>query len=123
MGLSTDIQADLAEAYVGDLADVYQALTVTSYSSSVYNPTTGVPARTGTTRTVYGAVLDDKLNNIKNEPHRLRELEILILDQDKGSSDFNIGDKVTYSSSTFEIVEIMIDPVGATHTLKCEKWP
>lgn len=122
MGIYQDIQDELKEAMKDDLLDAVAILTVTEEeSSTTYNPVGGVVSSTPIVYTMNCIILDDEEENKDGEDTSVDFIELLILDSDKTVPKFKTRMKVTVRETNYEIGKIEIDPVGATHTIKCRK--
>ena len=126
MGIYQDIQTDVKEAMAGDLLDTVATLTVTEeVSSTTYDPTAGVgDAAVSATPVVYTMdciILGDKEENKDLEDTSTDFVKLLILDSLKTVSEFKPGMKANVRNTDYEIGRVMIDPAGATHTIKCRK--
>jgi len=121
MGLYDDLQTDLTEAWNNDLSDAVVDIEFTILSAPVYDPSTGVSTPTEVVHTMRGIVLINETKEITQEPNRTHDLEIIILDVDK-TEDFVIDTKVTYNGGDYKISEYEVDPVTASHTIKCVRW-
>lgn len=126
MGVYLDIQTDMKEAMAGDLADAVATLTITeSVSSTTYDPTAGVgSAAVAATPVVY--TMDCIIPGDEQEEKDMSDtsmdfVEILVLDSMKTLEVFKPGMKANVRDTDYEIGKVEIDPVGATHTLKCRK--
>ncbi len=126
MGVYTDIQTDVKEAMAGDLFDAVASLVITeSVSSTVYDPTAGVgDAAVSAAPIIYTMdclFLGDAEENKDLEDTSMHMTKLLVLSSLKTVPEFKVGMKATVRGSDYEIGKIKIDPVGATHELKCRK--
>jgi len=123
MGIYQDIQDDLREAMLDDLADAVATLVITEeVTSTSYNPVGGgVVVATPNIYTMQCIVLKDHEENKDGEDTSTDFVKILILDSDKTVPEFKPGMKATVRNTDYEIGKVGIDAVGATHTLKCRK--
>jgi hypothetical protein len=123
MGIYQDIQTDMREAMNGDLSDAVATLVITEeVSSGVYDPLIGGGMTyTPVIYTMDCIVLGDHEENKDGEDTSTDFVELLILDSDKTIPEFKPGMKATVRNTDYETGKVEIDPVGATHTLKCRK--
>lgn len=118
MGLRQDIQAEVAEAFDGDLADAVRSFTGTREVVGEYDPTAGssVTQVTYSGRGVFGAfeqgevdgehinLTDVKLTALQNE---------VLLDSDSSEATPATGDHIDGK----KVIVVNQDPAGATWTL------
>lgn len=123
MGIYQDIQDDLKEAMLDDLADAVAVLVVTEeVSSMTYNPVGGVPTiALPEVYTMNCIVMKDHEEKKDGEDTTTDFVELLVLDTDKTIDVFKPGMKANVRNTDYQIGKVGIDPVGATHTLKCRK--
>lgn len=119
MGIYSDLQTDLAEAFDNDLSDAVVGVVFSVETVGSYNPATGSVASTKTTYTTRCVVIKDVMGQDPDEPARRDEVHILVLDSEKVVSSFIIGMGVLVRGENYEISGAAIDPVSATHTLVC----
>lgn len=126
MGIYQDVQTDMREAMDGDLSDAVAVLVVAEeVTSTTYDPTAGVgDAAVDSVPNVYTMdciIMEDHEENKDLKDTSTDFVELLILDSDKTIPVFKPGMKATVRDTDYEIGKVDIDPVGATHTLKCRK--
>ena len=122
MGVYQDIQDDMKEAMLDDLADAVALLTITeSASSTAYNPVGGTVSSTPVVATMNCIVLGDDEEKKDNKDSSTDYVKLLVLDSEKTVDEFKVGMKATVRNTDYTIGKVGIDPVGATHTLKCRK--
>lgn len=121
MGIYQDIQTDIREAMNGDLADAVAVLTITDSPDPSYNPVGGVITNTSVVYTMDCIIITDHEENKDGEDTSTDFVELLVLDSDKTVTEFKPDMKATVRGTDYQIGKVDIDPVGATHTLKCRK--
>jgi len=121
MGLYTDLQADLKSAFDGDLSDATDTLVITMENVSAYDPALGQPVSTTESFSMRCVVLKDLIGQDPDDPLKSDELLILVLDSEKTVDSFAVEMEVAIRGAKYEINGLAIDPVSATHTLKCRK--
>ena len=119
MGLYADIQKDISEAFDNDLSDAVKSVEIIHETISDYNTTTGAPVVESLSYDTRGVVIDNNSERGSDNTLSEGEIEILILDSEKEVDKFIIGMDAVIGDDIYEIKGIMIDPAGATHTLKC----
>ena len=120
MGMYDDIQADLKEAALGDLADAVAILTVTVDTLGAYDPTIDSYTKTTLTSTMDCFVTETKTNDNVDESDNEGDATVIVLDSNK-TVEFKIGLKVIVRNVNYQISEIVVDGAGATHTLTLRK--
>jgi len=123
MGIYQDIQDDLKEAMLDDLADAVAVLVITEeVSSTTYDPLVGGGATSvPNVYTMNCIVIGDHEENKDGEDTSTDFVKLLVLDSDKTVPEFKPGMKATVRNTDYEIGKVGIDAVGATHKLKCRK--
>ena len=124
MGLRDDLQADIAEAFDGDLADAVTPFTGSREVAGGYDPVTGTTSKTVIEyqgRGVFGAFRQEEIDGrrILATDAKLTALqnEVRLLD-DQGAVTTNqavpqVGDKIDAQ----DVVVVMQDPASATWKL------
>lgn len=120
MGLYSELQEDLVEAFDDDLSDAVATLTVTIITQGAYDPATGDTPSTPVDYTMRCIVIKDVVGEEPDEPDSTDNVQLLVLDSEK-TVDFKTDMKVNVRDSDYEIAGIKVDPVSATHILKCRK--
>jgi len=130
MGIYADIQADLREAMLDDLSDAVSTLVITEEASSInYNPAAGAESVTSTPviYTMDCIALGTDEEGKDNADATTDYVSVIVLDSDRTIPEFRPGMKATITNkrtlvgSNHEIGKVTIDPVGATHNLKCRR--
>jgi len=119
MGIYADIQADVKEAMLDDLADAVAVLTVTE-ANPVYDPDTGEATDTPIVYTMDCIIVDDKSGEDIEDSTTTDYMTVLVLDSDK-TTDLNTGIYISVRGKDYEVSGYELDPAGATHTLKCRR--
>lgn len=139
MGIRSDIQADIAEAFDDDLADAVGALRLTKEEAGEYDPVTGTTPSTSTHyygRGVFGSFdqneidgqhiirTDIKLTVLQNEIADENDVagvpEIgLLLVNESGVNDWFSCFFNTYDD--YRVVQVMQDPAKAAWTIQLRK--
>ena len=109
MGLRDDLQADLAEAFDGDLADAVTSFTASHPGPAAYDPATGTMTPTMTAysgRGVFGSYRLDQVDGtlILSTDKRLAAL------QNEVTRAPEVGDTI----AGMAVVRVEADPAGAT---------
>lgn len=122
MGIYQDIQDDLKEAMLDDLADAVATLVVTEeVSSTAYNPVGGGVTSTPVIYTMDCIIMGDHEEKKDGQDTSTDYMKLLILDSDKTVPEFKPGMKATVRGTDYKIGKVGIDSAGATHTIKCRK--
>ncbi len=122
MGLTTDIQKDLAEAFDGDLADAVKSFSITQFQKGQYDPNTGDVGGTSTTTTSRGVFTDYTQPEILNSEIEPTDEKLIIL-QNELSILPAIANEVTKEPNTsmskkYRVVNVSKDPANATWELQ-----
>ena len=119
MGLYADIQKDIGEALDDDLSDAVKSVTIVHETISDYDTATGTPVVESLSYDTRCIVIDSDAERGSDNTLSEGDIEVLILDSEKEVDKFIIGMDVIIGDDTYEIKGLMVDPAGATHTLKC----
>jgi len=115
MGLRTDLQNDLSEAFDDDLADAVKAFTLFKIPR-VYNPTTGISVPgTAVTESLRGILSPYSSREVTRSNGSINNTDIkcfLLLNEVINSIE--IGDMIEISSIKYEIIDKKLDPADAT---------
>ena len=122
MGMYQDIQDDIKEAMLDDLADAVATLVITEeVSSTAYDVATGTVSSLPNTYTMDCIIVKDKEEKKDMQDTSTDFFKFLVLDSYKTVPEFKPGMKATVRNTDYEIGMVDIDPVGATHVIKCRK--
>ena len=121
MGLYSDLQTDISDAFYGDLLDATKTLTVTKKVVGAYDPALGTAPITKTVNTMRCVVVSDNVGEKLDEYTSTDEVIVLVLDSDKTVTTFDLGDGVNVDGSDYLIKGVGKDPAGVAHTIKCRK--
>lgn len=119
MGLRTEIQSEVGQAFDTDLADAVQTIIVVDNKNSIYNPTTGDYSETGLTYSTRGVVSSYTQLEIRNSGGAIdiTDNKILIL-----VNELSVIPRTDHllriDSSEYRILKIKQDPAKATYTFQ-----
>jgi len=125
MGLYSDLQKDLKNAFETDLLDTYIEIVVTEFGEPVYDPVSGTPVTPEINYTVKCIRLENIIGEVVDKSTTQDFAEYIILDEDKISStiqEFKIDQRITDNNEEYRVSGIDVDPAKATHTLNCRRW-
>lgn len=117
MGLKSDIQGDLADAFDSDLADVIKTINLVKITDS-YNTDTGLNEPTETsypTRGVLDAYKSMEVFDTSIEP---ADIKAIILTNELDATP-EIDDYIEYGTIRYKILAVNADPADAHWELKC----
>ena len=121
MGIYSDLQADLSEAFSGDLLDATTTLSIVEESVGTYNPATGSPTITETTSIMRCVRLDYGIGENMEDDTSTDFTKILVLDSEKTVAKFSIGVKAILDGFDYIVKGVSIDPTKSSHTLKLRR--
>jgi hypothetical protein len=113
MGLRSEIQADIAEAFDADLADAVQAFTGTRTVTGAYDPSTGTSSTTTTTYTGRGVFGGYKVGEFDGQHIRATDTMLTAL-QSETTDTPKVGDDI----AGLRVMDIGNDPAGATWSIQ-----
>lgn len=125
MGLRSDIQTDMAEAFDTDLADAVKPITIMPKNAELgqFNPATGKvelnnPSKPPLqTRGVFSLFKETARNNESYEPN---DLSLVIL-QNELSGIPEIDGRAISAEGEYTIIDVEKDPADAVWILQCRK--
>lgn len=121
MGIYSDLQSDLKEAFDDDLFDAVEVLTIKDVQQGAYDPVTGLTSDTILTYKTRCIVLMDEVEEENDTPIQTDQLKLLVLDSEKKIEEFKTGLVLTVRGSEYELVYVKTDSAKATHVLYCKK--
>lgn len=121
MGIYSDLQDDLKDAFDGDLFDATDTLVIKKETVLSYDTVLGAQVSTTETFSMRCIMLKDLTGQDADDPVRSDEAMILVLDSEKTVDKFELEMEVEIRDSKYEVKGISIDPVKATHMLKCRR--
>lgn len=119
MGLTSDAQSALSEAFDSDLADAVRSFTLTQYTKGTYDTDTGDPAATSTTynsRGVFDSYTQPEILNSEVEP---TDVKLIVLQNELGTTPA-IANQVQNLSTLklFRVVNVAKDPANVAWELQ-----
>ncbi len=124
MGLYSEIQYDLTQAFENDLLDAVRTITVYTVSGEVYDDITMKNVITYSPDDVRAVKVKDVIGENIDSSTSSNIAEFIIIDADKISSGviFELEKKITDGTNTYKIEGIEQDPAEASWVLTCRIW-
>jgi len=128
MGLRSEIQADIAEAFDTDLADAVQTFSGSRTVQGSYDPATGTSTTTTVTYTgrgVFGSFKAEELNqhivSTDEKLYGILQNELLVNDEQGQPTSVPATPETSDLISGKRVVAVMRDPASATWTVALRK--
>lgn len=116
MGLRSELQTDIAEAFDTDLFDAVSYLTLNVKTNAVYNPTTGLNTPAVNSTSIRGVL--DQYNTLERFNTFIEPTDVkFIVLQNELLDEPKIKDEVVDGIFTYYIIQIEKDPANATMVL------
>ena len=119
MGIKTDIQLDLVNAYADDLADALKTFTYNAVER-VFDPATNTTTEVTTEYETRGIILNYKERNLDDSNILPTTIKIIILQNELNTMPV-VDATINNDSVVYTIKDVLQDPVSAIWTLKCQK--
>ena len=126
MGIRDDLQADIAEAFDGDLADAVNSFTGSYQTAGTYDPITETTTGSTVTYSGRGVLASYVLNRIDGVNILHGDLKLIALVNevtDKPAVDHIITapDLVKGTSQTYKVITVKTDPAQASYTIQLRR--
>lgn len=124
MGLYSDLQNDIIEAFNNDLLDATRTIQVKVITGETYDEITMKNVPVSISKDVRAVKLDDEEDEIIDSSSNLNMSKFLIMDYDKITSgiEFELEQEIIDGNDSYKIKGISQDPAKASWILTCRIW-
>ena len=119
MGLKSDIQTDIANAFDGDLADAVKTFTISKDPTQTYDAATGGIVTGKVVSFSWRGVFTSTVKTLIVDGAEVPvDTEIIAL-QNEATSDPTLYSYITQGDTLYEIMNIGWDPANCTYMISC----